>query len=106
MSVYNELRDRGFISNVTDPEIEKYLNENKVTVYCGFDPTAESLHVGNLVPLMGLAHFQRHGHKVLPLIGGATGMIGDPSGKSEERNLQSITQVMHNADSIKGQMEK
>ncbi|HOB72027.1 MAG TPA: tyrosine--tRNA ligase, partial [bacterium] len=64
------------------------------------------LHVGNLVPLMGLAHFQRHGHKVLPLIGGATGMIGDPSGKSEERNLQSITQVMHNADSIKGQMEK
>ncbi|HPG35591.1 MAG TPA: tyrosine--tRNA ligase [bacterium] len=106
MSVYNELKDRGFISNVTDPEIEKYLNENKVTVYCGFDPTAESLHVGNLVPLMGLAHFQRHGHKVLPLIGGATGMIGDPSGKSEERNLQSITQVMHNADSIKGQMEK
>jgi tyrosyl-tRNA synthetase len=106
MSVYNELRDRGFISNVTDPEIEKYLNENKVTVYCGFDPTAESLHVGNLVPLMGLAHFQRYGHKVLPLIGGATGMIGDPSGKSEERNLQSITQVMHNADSIKGQMEK
>lgn len=106
MSVYNELKDRGFISNVTDPEIEKYLEENKVTVYCGFDPTAESLHVGNLVPLMGLAHFQRHGHKVLPLIGGATGMIGDPSGKSEERNLQSITQVMHNAESIKGQMEK
>ncbi|MGI6395594.1 MAG: tyrosine--tRNA ligase [bacterium] len=106
MSVYSELKSRGFISNITDPEIEKYLNENKVTVYCGFDPTAESLHIGNLVPLMGLAHFQRYGHKVLPLIGGATGMIGDPSGKSEERNLQSIAQIKNNAESIKAQMEK
>ena len=105
MSVYNELKDRGFISNVTDPEIEKYLEETKVAVYCGFDPTADSLHIGNLVPLMGLSHFQRHGHRVLPLIGGATGMIGDPSGKSEERNLQSISQVMHNAEAIKTQME-
>jgi len=105
MSVYNELKNRGFISNVTDPEIEKYLDENKVAVYCGFDPTADSLHIGNLVPLMGLAHFQRYGHRVLPLIGGATGMIGDPSGKSEERNLQTISQVLHNAEAIKTQME-
>lgn len=106
MSVFKELESRGFISQTTDAEISKYLEENRVTVYCGFDPTAESLHVGNLVPLMGLAHFQRYGHKVLPLVGGATGMIGDPSGKSEERNLQSITQVMNNAEAIKGQMQK
>jgi tyrosyl-tRNA synthetase len=106
MSVFKELESRGFISQTTDTEISKYLEENRVTVYCGFDPTAESLHVGNLVPLMGLAHFQRHGHKVLPLVGGATGMIGDPSGKSEERNLQSITQVMNNTEAIKGQMQK
>jgi len=106
MSVFKELESRGFISQTTDAEISKYLKENKVTVYCGFDPTAESLHIGNLVPLMGLAHFQRYGHKVLPLVGGATGMIGDPSGKSEERNLQSISQVMHNAEAIKGQMQK
>ena len=104
MSVYRELERRGFISNTTDPDIDKYLAQNKVAVYCGFDPTAESLHIGNLVPMMGLAHFQRYGHKVLPLIGGATGMIGDPSGKSEERNLQTIEQVRHNADSIKKQM--
>lgn len=106
MSVFKELESRGFISQTTDTEISKYLEENKIAVYCGFDPTAESLHVGNLVPLMGLAHFQRCGHKVLPLVGGATGMIGDPSGKSEERNLQSISQVIHNADSIREQMRK
>ena len=104
MSVYRELERRGFISNTTDPEIDKYLADNKVAVYCGFDPTAESLHIGNLVPMMGLAHFQRYGHKVLPLIGCATGMIGDPSGRSEERNLQTIEQIMHNADFIKKQM--
>jgi len=104
MSVYKELERRGFISNTTDPEIDKYLAENKVSVYCGFDPTAESLHIGNLVPMMGLAHFQKYGHNVLPLVGGATGMIGDPSGKSEERNLQTIEQIRHNSDSIKKQM--
>jgi tyrosyl-tRNA synthetase len=104
MSVYNELEKRGFISQITDSEIEKYLEEKKVAVYCGFDPTAESLHIGNLVPLMGLAHFQRYGHTVLPLVGGATGMIGDPSGKSEERNLQSVEQIERNLESIKKQM--
>ncbi len=104
MSVYKELEKRGFISQITDSEIEKYLEENKVTVYCGFDPTAESLHIGNLVPLMGLAHFQRCGHTVLPLVGGATGMIGDPSGKSEERNLQSVGQIEKNLEAIKKQM--
>jgi len=104
MSVYRELQKRGFIAQITDNEIEKYLEENKVAVYCGFDPTAESLHIGNLVPLMGLAHFQRYGHAVLPLVGGATGMIGDPSGRSEERNLQSVEQIERNLDAIKKQM--
>ncbi len=105
MSVYEELEKRGFISQVTDLEIKRYLEDNKVAVYCGFDPTAESLHVGNLVPLMGLAHFQRYGHKVLPLVGGATGMIGDPSGRSEERNLQSVEQIEKNLKAIKKQMK-
>lgn len=104
MSVFDELKRRGFIAQVTDEGIIEHLKNNKVTVYCGFDPTANSLHIGNLVPIMGLAHFQRYGNKVLALVGGATGMIGDPSGRSTERNLQTIEKVRENVEAIKKQM--
>src|SRR5262245_12512871 len=103
-SVLDTLRERGFVSQVTDEKLGEQLEQRKFTVYAGFDPTADSLHLGHVVPIMALAHFQRAGHKVLLVVGGATGMIGDPSGKSEERNLLTIEQVQANADAIGGQM--
>src|SRR5664279_3891503 len=78
----------------------------KRQLYGGFDPTADSLHVGNLVPLLALRRFQVNGHHPIALAGGATGMVGDPSGKSTERNLQSPDQVAHNIASIKGQLAR
>jgi tyrosyl-tRNA synthetase len=98
------LRQRGFLSQVSDEKLGEYLEQRPFTVYAGFDPTADSLHLGHVVPIMALAHMQRAGHKVLLLVGGATGMIGDPSGKSEERNLLSIEQVRANAGAIGAQM--
>ncbi len=77
-----------------------------VTGYCGFDPTASSLHVGNLVPVMGLVHMQRAGHRPIALVGGGTGMIGDPSGRSSERNLQDLDTIRANAEAIRGQLSK
>ncbi len=77
-----------------------------VTGYCGFDPTAPSLHVGNLVPVMGLTHLQRAGHRPIALVGGGTGMIGDPSGRSSERTLQSLETIAENAEQIRGQLER
>ncbi len=87
MNLFEELEARGFIENKTSDAIPKLLAEEKVTCYDGFDPTADSLHVGNLVGIMTLAHYQRHGHIPIVLMGGATGMIGDPSGRSKERVL-------------------
>ena len=81
-----ELRWRGMIHDVM-PDTEAHLMEQMRSAYIGFDPTADSLHIGNLVPIMLLAFYQRSGHKPIALVGGATGMIGDPSGKSNERNL-------------------
>src|SRR5438477_10524290 len=103
-SVLDTLRERGFVSQVTDEKLGEALAQRPFTVYAGFDPTADSLHLGHVVPIMALAHFQRAGHKVLLLVGGATGMIGDPSGKSEERNLLTIEQVAANARAIGPQM--
>lgn len=77
-----------------------------VSGYCGFDPTASSLHVGNLIPVMGLVHLQRAGHRPIALVGGGTGMIGDPSGRSSERNLQDLDTIRANADAIRGQLAK
>ncbi len=89
-----ELKERGLISQITnEEELSKLLNEG-VSLYCGFDPTAESLHVGSLLPLITLLRFKKEGHRVFPLIGGATGMIGDPSGKSQERNLNNEDTVI------------
>ncbi len=82
------------------------LRAGPVTGYCGFDPTASSLHVGNLIPVMGLVHLQRAGHRPIALVGGGTGMIGDPSGKSSERTLQSLETIAENASAIRGQLER
>jgi tyrosyl-tRNA synthetase len=90
----------------TTPGIEEKLQQGPKVGYAGFDPTASSLHIGHLIPIMLLMHFQRCGHKPIALVGGATGMIGDPSGKSEERKLLSSEQVAFNQECIKGQLEK
>ena len=103
-SVFQTLQARGFVDQVTDPELENILATRSVTLYCGFDPTASSLHIGNLVPIMGLAHFQRAGHRPLIIVGGATGMVGDPSGKSDERNLLTPEQVEINAAGVRKQL--
>jgi len=86
MNLYQELEARGLVSQCTDENIQERLAK-PVGVYCGFDPTADSLHVGSLVPIMGLAHLQRAGHKPYILVGGATGLVGDPSGKTEARQM-------------------
>ncbi len=102
-SIYDELKWRGMIHDQIDG-VEKLLSEKKVTLYNGFDPTADSLHVGHMVPLIALARFQRYGHHVLALAGGGTCMIGDPSGRSAERNLLSREEVLHNVECIKKQL--
>ncbi len=98
-----ELTWRGMIHTVM-PGAEEHLMEGMKSAYVGFDPTADSLHIGNLVPIMLLAHYQRCGHRPVALVGGATGMIGDPSGKSNERNLLDEKTLRHNQEAIKGQL--
>lgn len=102
-NIYDELKWRGMIYNEIDG-VEKLLKEKNVTLYNGFDPTADSLHVGHMVPLIALARFQRLGHHVLALAGGGTCMIGDPSGRSAERNLLTRDEVVHNVECIKAQL--
>jgi tyrosyl-tRNA synthetase len=89
MNVFHELNWRGLIHQATADDLASVLDQEKLPMYIGFDPTATSLHAGSLIPLMTLRHFKRAGHQVIVLIGGATGLIGDPSGKSEERNLET-----------------
>ncbi len=102
-----ELEWRGLYADCTDRDaLAKRLAEGPLTLYCGFDPTADSLHVGNLVPLLALKRFQDAGHIPIALAGGATGMVGDPSGKSDERNLQTPDQLQHNLDCIKPQLAR
>ena len=98
-----ELKWRGMLHD-SMPGVEEHLAEAMRSAYVGFDPTADSLHIGNLVPIMLLAHYQRCGHKPVALVGGATGMIGDPSGKSSERNLLDEKTLRHNQDAIKKQL--
>ena len=98
-----ELKWRGLIHDFT-PGIEEFLNEKPRSAYIGFDPTSDSLHIGSLVPIMLLSHFQRSGHKPIALIGGATGMIGDPSGKSSERNLLDEKTLRQNEHCLKKQL--
>ena len=103
--IFAELKWRGLIHQTTDDaHLPDWLNGDSRTLYCGFDPTADSLHVGSLMPLMILRRFQRAGHRPIALVGGATGMIGDPSGKSEERNLLSVDVLRANLAGIESQM--
>ena len=98
-----ELRWRGFLEATTSDDLDAFLCEGRRTIYVGFDPTADSLHLGNLIPVMGLAHAQRHGHRPLVLVGGGTGLIGDPSGKSSERTLLTREKAEANALAIRVQ---
>ncbi|MBJ42386.1 MAG: tyrosine--tRNA ligase [Planctomycetaceae bacterium] len=105
--IVQELEWRGLIHQSTDrPALQAWLNEACRTLYAGFDPTADSLHVGSLMPLLYLRRFQQAGHQPIALVGGATGMIGDPSGKSQERNLLSADQLRANVQGIRQQMQR
>src|ERR1700685_1101894 len=103
-----ELNWRGLIHQTTEaaPQLATWLKEKPRGVYAGFDPTAESLHVGHLIPLLMLRRFQCAGHKPIAVVGGATGMIGDPSGKSQERNLLDDRQIERNLAGIRSAIEK
>ncbi len=100
-----ELKWRGLYADMM-PGTDEQLNKEMTTAYIGFDPTADSLHIGSLIQIKILAHFQQHGHKPIALVGGATGMIGDPSGKSSERNLLDEATLNHYVDCIKGQLSR
>ena len=104
MNFVEELKWRGLLHDIM-PGTEEELQKGMTSGYVGFDPTADSLHIGNLVPIMLLVHFQRAGHKPYVLVGGATGMVGDPSGKTAERQLLSIEQINHNLESQKKQLQ-
>ena len=105
MNFVEELKWRGMIHDIM-PGTEEFLEKEKTSGYIGFDPTADSLHIGHMVQVMMLVHFQRAGHTPIALVGGATGMIGDPSGKSEERNLLDEASLRKNQEAIKKQLSK
>lgn len=106
MGLYDELAWRGLIHQATHDDLAAKLDAETFTVYCGFDPTAESLHIGSLLPIMGLVHVQRAGHTPIALVGGGTGMIGDPSGKTQERQLLDAAAVARNVAGIEGQLRR
>src|SRR5215216_4674517 len=104
MTVFDELQWRGLIADCTDAENLPKRLATPITLYCGFDPTADSLHVGNLVPLLALRRFQLFGHHPIALAGGATGLVGDPSGKSAERNLLTPEVLSANVAKVREQL--
>ncbi len=107
MNLIDTLNDRGFIEQQTHTEeLNEYLEGEQISCYIGFDPTASSLHVGSLVPIMSLSHMQRHGHRPIALVGGGTGLVGDPSGKTETRKLLTPAIVEENARAIKKQLSR
>src|SRR6476619_3512923 len=105
MTLIEELRWRGMIQDII-PGTEELFSKELVSGYVGFDPTADSLHIGSLVPILFLVLLQKAGHKPIALVGGATGMVGDPSGKSEERNLLSEDVLQHNQKGVHNQLAK
>ena len=105
MDFISELKWRGMLHDMT-PGLEELLAKGNATGYVGFDPTADSLHIGNLVPVMMLVHWQRCGHNPIALVGGATGMVGDPSGKTAERQLLDVERIQHNLACQKAQLEQ
>lgn len=106
MTLYDELTWRGLVHQTTHADLPKRLETEEFTLYCGFDPTAESLHVGTLLPILGLVRFQRAGHTPIALLGGGTGMIGDPSGKVEERKLLTPEELERNLVGVEIQLRK
>ena len=107
MDLIKDLQERGLINQMTDEEgLKKHLANEQVTLYCGFDPTADSLHIGHLLPVLMLKRFQTAGHRPIALVGGGTGMIGDPSGRSTERQLNSAEVVKGYSERIKEQLAK
>ena len=107
MTILDELRWRGMLADCTDLEaLTRRLDQGPITLYAGFDPSSDSLHFGNLVPLLALRRFQLHGHRPIALAGGSTGMVGDPSGKSDERNLLTPEQLERNLAGIRPQLER
>lgn len=105
MSAYNTFMERGFVAQCTDEaELSKLFNDEQVLGYIGFDPTATSLHVGSLIPILSLVHLQREGHRPIVLVGGGTGMVGDPSGKTEMRQMLTLEKLAENAEAIKNQL--
>jgi tyrosyl-tRNA synthetase len=107
MNIFEELQWRGLLADCTDTEqLTQRLSAKPITLYCGFDPTADSLHVGHLVPLLGLSRFQKAGHHPIALAGGATGSIGDPSGKTQERQLLTKDQIAANVAAVRPQLAR
>ena len=104
MNIVAELKSRGLINDMTDPKLAEMLDAESFTLYVGFDPTADSLHVGHLLSILVMVHFQRAGHRPIAVVGGATGMIGDPSGKNAERNLLDEAALSHNVNCIREQL--
>ena len=105
-NAFDTLNQRGFVAQATDAGGIKQRLEKPLTCYIGFDPTADSLHVGSLVPIMALAHMQRDGHRPIMLVGGGTGMVGDPSGKTEMRKLLSLEEIQANSEALKTQLSQ
>src|SRR5262245_47783117 len=107
MNILEEFQWRGLVADCTDPAaLARRISEGPITLYCGIDPTADSLHVGNLVPLLGLRRFQLHGHHPIAIAGGATGSIGDPSGKTQERQLLTKELLSANIARVKEQLRR
>jgi len=106
-SVFDTLKERGFIAQLThEDSIREMLEKEKVTFYIGFDPTADSLHVGHFLQMMVMAHMQRAGHRPIAIIGGGTAMVGDPSGRTDMRRMMTREEIQHNADNFKKQLSK
>ena len=107
MNVFDVLKERGFIAQTTHEEqIREMLGKEKVTFYIGFDPTADSLHIGHFLQLIVMAHMQRAGHRPIAILGGGTAMVGDPTGKTDMRKMITREEIDHNARCFRRQMEK
>ncbi|OFZ77739.1 MAG: tyrosine--tRNA ligase [Bdellovibrionales bacterium RIFOXYD1_FULL_53_11] len=106
MDLFGDLQARGLVKQVTDESLDAVLSQKKITLYCGFDPTSDSLHIGSLLPLLTLRRFQQAGHRVIAVVGGATGMIGDPSGKQSERTLMNDTELRKNIEGVRATISR